>query len=114
MELSSLFYQREVLLSTIRQEVKSFDITLTLTQQVQVDPRAAHSHHADQEYRNGLTYAQKSFDGIVYEMQNNIEQQTGLVDTILQENESFTHARETSPSSSSQHTTSADSCIVMI
>ena len=47
-------------------------------------------------------------------MQNNIEQQTGLVDTILQENESFTHARETSPSSSSQHTTSADSCIVMI
>lgn len=113
-ELSSLFHQREVLLNTIRQEVKSFDITLTLTQQVKIDPRAAHSHHADQEYRNALTYAQKSFDGIVYEMQNNIEQQTELVDTILQENESFMHARETSPSSSSQHTASADSCIVMI
>jgi programmed cell death 6-interacting protein len=109
-ELSSLFHEREVLLNTIREEVKSFDIELTLTQQV--DPRAV---HADQEYRNALTYAQKSFDGIVYEMQNNIEQQTGLVDTILQENESFMHARENSPSSSSQqHTASADSCIVMI
>jgi hypothetical protein len=113
-ELSSLFHEREVLLNTIRQEVKSFDITLTLTQQVQVDPRSAHTHQADQEYRNALTYAQKSFDGIVYEMQNNIEQQTELVDTILHENECFLHAQDTSPSSSSQHTASADSCIVMI
>ena len=103
-ELSALFHEREVLLNTIKEEVKSFDIRASLAQ---VDPL---SPTGDQDYRDSLAYAQKSFDGIVFEMQANIEKQTGLVNKILAENEQFMQARARSQSTHS----SSDSCIVMI
>jgi hypothetical protein len=100
-ELSALFHEREVLLNSIKEEVKNFDIQGTL------QSRAGSG--SDQEYREALEYAQKSFDGMGYEMRTNIEKQTELVNSILAENEQFMMTRERTNNSQS-----ADSCIVMI
>ena len=99
-ELSALFHEREVLLNTIKEEVKNYDASSTLQQHA--------PNRTDLEYQDGLKYAQKSFDGIVHELQTNLEKQTELVDCILAENEQFMVARKGNTSAS------ADSCIVMI
>jgi hypothetical protein len=100
-ELSGLFHKREILLNTIKEEVEIYDIEGTL--------RSRGGAGTDPEYREALKYAQKGFDAIVYEMQNNIEAQTELVNTILAENEQFMMARDRT-----QNSQSADSCIGMI
>jgi BRO1-like domain/ALIX V-shaped domain binding to HIV len=103
-ELSALFQEREVLLNAIREEVRNFDIEGALISRVGSE-RAA----SDQEYSDALAYARKSFDGMFYEMESNIEKQTDLLDAILAENEKFMVARERTHNSHS-----ADSCILMI
>jgi len=100
-ELSALFHEREVLMNTIKAEVDNFDIQGIL------QSRAPNG--TDDEYHDALKYAQKSFDGIVYEMKSNIEKQIDLVNTILAENEQFMMARDRNSNSQS-----SDSCIVMI
>jgi hypothetical protein len=104
-ELSALFHEREVLLNTIKEELQKYDIPETLQSQA--------PGGSDAEYRDALIYAQKSFDGIVYEMQTNIEKQSELVNIILAENEQFMMARHQGCNSST-YTSSADSCIAMI
>ncbi len=63
----------------------------------------------DQEYHEALNYAQKSFDGMLYEMQTNIDKQTESVNSILAKNGQFMMTRERT-----KNLQSADSCIVMI
>lgn len=102
-ELSTLFHEREVLLSAIQDKVKSFDIEGALISRV--DPKTA----SDPEYREALICVQRQFDGMFYEMENNIEKQTDLLNGILSENDQFMMARERTKNSQS-----ADSCIIMI
>jgi hypothetical protein len=102
-ELSALFHEREILLNAIQDAVKNFDIEGSLTSHV--DPATA----SDPEYRKALIYAQRQFDGMFHEMENNIEKQIDLLNAILSENDQFMAARERS-----KHSQSADSCIIMI
>lgn len=113
-ELSSLFHEREVLLNTIKEEVKNFDVEGAIQSRVSSSSPSASSPSAggggnDHEYQEALAFAEKSFDGLVFEIQTNIDKQTELVDAILAENEQFMMARERTSNSQS-----ADSCIVMI
>lgn len=102
-ELSKLFDEREVLVNAFRDEVKRFDIMGAL--QSQVDSR----NGSDQEYREAVKYAEKSFEGMMLDVQDNLDKQTDLVNTILAENEQFMIAREQTNISQA-----GDSCIVMI
>lgn len=102
-ELSSLFNDREVILNNLKEEIKHNNVQLLLSN---VDPE---SPDAEREYQQAVLSARKSFNGIVYDIQRNIDKQHELVDAILTENERFVQAREAShPSSTS------DSCIAMI
>lgn len=64
---------------------------------------------ASQEYVLAVKKAQKSFSGIAYEIQLNIDKQMELLDTIMQENERFMRDREAGASSAA-----SESCIAMI
>jgi hypothetical protein len=102
-ELSTLFQEREELVNRIRKELKHYDIQGTL--QSRVDPVIG----SDQDYLEASKFAQKAFDGMIYEIQNNMEKQKEILDTIMVENEQFMMNRERTSASQS-----ADSCIVLI
>ena len=102
-ELSTLFQEREELVNRIRKELKHYDIQETL--QSRVDPVTG----SDQDYLEASRFAQKAFDGMIYEIQNNMEKQKEILNTILIENKQFMMNRERTSASQS-----ADSCIVLI
>lgn len=102
-ELSTLFHDREVTLNMLREEVKNYNIRAKIAE---VNPD---SPTLEQDYHQRVIMAQKSFSGIAYEIQLNIDKQAELVETILQENERFMDAREKGASSAA-----SDSCIAMI
>jgi programmed cell death 6-interacting protein len=103
-ELSRLFGERESLLNTFRDEVSEFDIINAL--QTQVDPR----NGSDEDYREAVKFVQqRSFEGLILQVQDNLDTQTQLINTILVENDQFMAAREQTNNSQA-----ADSCIVMI
>ncbi|KAG7348596.1 BRO1-like domain containing protein [Nitzschia inconspicua] len=103
-ELSSLFTRRETLLNSLHDSVKTFDIYAAL--ESQVDP----TNKTDQAYQQAVLNSIKSFDGIFQGLQDNIDQQIGLLRTILSENERFQTAQERSNGSNQ----SGESCIPMI
>lgn len=126
-ELSVLFREREMILSTMREELKNFDIHSRLSE---VDlsgaagggasannnnpnnaggPNAGSNAEAEREFRRILIESKESFNEIAYDIQENINKQTELVQTILVQNQKFMDARDAMQSSSS-----SDSCIVMI
>ena len=102
-ELSSLFHEREVALNMLRDEAANYDIRAKLAE---TDPA---SPTLEQDCHQCVVSAEKSFTGIAYDIQLNIDKQLDLMETILQENEKFMGAREASASSSA-----SDSCIAMI
>lgn len=102
-ELSTHFQEREELVNRIRKELKHYDIQETL--QSRVDPVTG----SDQDYLEASRFAQKAFDGMIYEIQNNMEKQKEILNTILIENKQFMMNRERTSASQS-----ADSCIVLI
>lgn len=103
MELSNLFHDREVTLGVLKEDVRNYDIREKISE---VNPETP---NADQEYSLTVKKAQKSFSGIAYEIQLNIDKQMELLDTIMQENERFMRAREAGASSAA-----SESCIAMI
>ena len=102
-ELSNLFHDRDVTLGALRDEVASYDIREKITA-VNAD-----SDTAEQEYQLAVKKAQKSFSGIAYEIQLNIDKQMKLLETIMVENDQFMEAREAGASSAA-----SESCIAMI
>lgn len=102
-ELSTIFQEREATLGTLKEEVKNYNIRERI---LEIDPE---SRTAEQEYSLAVKKSQKSFSGIVYEIQRNIMQQTEILNAIMVENEQFTAARASGASSAA-----SDSCIVMI
>mmetsp|Transcript_8837 Transcript_8837/g.9774 ORF Transcript_8837/g.9774 Transcript_8837/m.9774 type:complete len:926 (+) Transcript_8837:101-2878(+) len=102
-KLSALFQEREELLNRIRKELKHYDIQGTL--QSRVDPVIG----SNQDYLEASKFAQKAFDGMIYEIQNNMDRQKELLGAIMIANEQFMTNRERTSASQS-----ADSCIVMI
>jgi ALIX V-shaped domain binding to HIV/BRO1-like domain/UBA/TS-N domain len=111
-ELSVLFREREMILSTMREELKNFDIHSRLSE---VDLTGANATigsgnaESEREFRRILIESKESFNEIAYDIQENINKQTELVQTILVQNQKFMDARDAMQSSSS-----SDSCIVMI
>ncbi|CAB9506601.1 Programmed cell death 6-interacting [Seminavis robusta] len=120
-ELSVLFREREMILSTMREELKNFDIHSRLSEVDLSGAAAANTNgntpsgngggnaEAEREFRRILIESKESFNEIAYDIQENINKQTELVQTILVQNQKFMDARDAMQSSSS-----SDSCIVMI
>lgn len=119
-ELSVLFREREMILSTMREELKNFDIHSRLAEVDLSQAGGAHNVNnannsgganaeAEREFRRILIESKESFNEIAYDIQENINKQTELVQTILVQNQKFMDARDAMQSSSS-----SDSCIVMI
>jgi hypothetical protein len=102
-ELSAQLNDREVLLNLLKTEVKSYNI------RAKVADIDQNSQTAEQEYHQAVIMAQRSFSGIVCDIQLNVDHQMELMETILQENAQFMATRDAGPSS-----VNADSCIVMI
>ena len=102
-ELSVLFREREMILNTMREELKNFDIHSRLSEVDTDNP------DAEREYRRILIESKESFNEIAYDIQENLNKQTELVQTILVQNQKFMDSRDAIQSSSS-----SDSCIVMI
>lgn len=102
-ELSNLFRDREVTLGVLKDEVRKYDIR-PMIQTVNPD-----SPTAAQDYQRVANKAQKSFSGIAYEIQLNIDKQVDLLHVIMQENAQFARARDAGATSAS-----AESCIAMI
>lgn len=111
-DLSSLLRERDVLLSTLEEEIKKYDIQGILQERS--------GSGSEQECKEAVKYAQAAFDGIVYEMQTNIDKQSDMLNTILAENEEFMRARDRQNGGGfgggggNHHQQSADSCIAMI
>jgi ALIX V-shaped domain binding to HIV/BRO1-like domain/UBA/TS-N domain len=111
-ELSVLFREREMILSTMREELKNFDIHSRLSE---VDLSGSNAiigsdnAESEREFQRILIESKESFNEIAYDIQENINMQTELVQTILVQNQKFMDARDAMQSSSS-----SDSCIVMI
>ena len=127
-ELSVLFREREMILSTMREELKNFDIHSRLCEADLSASAAAASNNAnnagepnqallnqssnpevERDFRRILVESKESFNEIAYDIQENINKQAELVQTILVQNQKFMDARDAMQSSSS-----SDSCIVMI
>eukprot|EP00540_Astrosyne_radiata_P010466 CAMPEP_0116827790 /NCGR_PEP_ID=MMETSP0418-20121206/3299_1 /TAXON_ID=1158023 /ORGANISM="Astrosyne radiata, Strain 13vi08-1A" /LENGTH=413 /DNA_ID=CAMNT_0004456613 /DNA_START=30 /DNA_END=1267 /DNA_ORIENTATION=+ len=104
-ELSTLFHERDVTLNMLREEVQNYDIRQKVAE---IDPE---SPTASQEYHQAVVMATKSFSGIAYDIQLNVDKQVELLETILHENERFMDAREANASGQSA---ASDSCIAMI
>ena len=102
-ELSAQLNDREVLLNLLKTEVKSYNIRAKVADIDQNSPTA------EQEYHQAVITAQRSFSGIICDIQLNVENQVELMEKIMQENYKFMEARDASASS-----VNADSCIVMI
>ena len=102
-ELSTLFHERGVTLELLKYEVKSYNIRRKVASINKDSP------NAEKEYQQAVIMSQKSFSGIAYEIQLNIDKQMDLMDTILMENEAFMARRDAGPLSAT-----TDSCIVMI
>lgn len=102
-ELSALFQERANLMALIRKEFRTFDILRALRERVDT------TKGTDKDYLEATKHAQKAFDGMRYEIENNMTSQNELLGTILIENEEFMNSRERTTNSQS-----ADSCIVMI
>jgi programmed cell death 6-interacting protein len=109
-ELSALFNERDELILSLQENFQNFDIVGFV--ESQVDPRTA----TCEDYEDAIMVGKKSFDGLFHDIQNNIDEQVHLVNTILLENDNFMHARERNINT--QHgrnnIQSGDSCIVMI
>lgn len=115
-ELSVLFREREMILSTMREELKNFDIHSRLCEVDLSNTNGGgaanggnNNAEAEREFQRILIESKESFNEIAYDVQENINKQTELVQTILVQNQKFMDARDAMQSSSS-----SDSCIVMI
>jgi hypothetical protein len=102
-ELSNLFNEREIMLNSLHESVKSFDLDASLQSEV------GHIDGTDEIYKDAVFKILKNFDGPFHDLQVNIDKQEGLLRDVLAENEKFRIARE---HNSSLHP--GDSCIVMI
>ena len=102
-ELSNLFQARETTLGILKEQVKNYNIRERI---LTVDPD---SPNADDEYGLVVKKSQKSFSGIAYELQLNINKQEQLLDSILEYNKHFVAAR-----SSGANSAASESCIAMI
>ena len=90
-------------MGVLKDEVRNYDIRAKV-QTVNPD-----SPTADKDYQLVVKKAQKSFSGIAYEIQLNIDKQLDLLETIMQENAQFMSARDSGSSSAA-----SESCIAMI
>jgi len=128
-ELSVLFREREMILNTMREELKNFDIHSRLCEvdlsnvasvaslpsgagevkELSQGQSQGQKPEVEREFRRILIESKESFNEIAYDIQENINKQTELVQTILVQNQKFMDARDAMQSSSS-----SDSCIVMI
>ncbi|KAL3924255.1 MAG: hypothetical protein SGILL_001153 [Bacillariaceae sp.] len=99
--LSRLFKEREVLLDSLQESVKVFDIDAAL--EAEVNPATG----TDEDYRVAVKKIERSFDGLFQDLQNNLHTQDDLLQDILSENEKFRIARESNRQP-------GDSSIVMI
>jgi hypothetical protein len=102
-ELSTLFNEREIMLRTFKDKVQSFNIAAQLSSVTTTGP------DAEREYQKIMNDARDMFHFREQEIQRNVNAQTNLIRTILDENRLFMLARDVSQASSS-----SDSCIVMI
>jgi hypothetical protein len=102
-ELSNLFHDRDSTLEALKEEIRKYDIRAKVSQ---VNPA---SPTADQDYQLAVKQAQKSFSGIAYEIQLNIDRQSELMEVIMEENEWFMDARD-----AGANTAASESCIAMI
>ena len=98
-ELSELFNDRESLIHTVQESVKTYNIAAPLLEVPAEEPTA------EQEYQRILEAAVLSFSDMIEEMHSSIKQQDKLLDAILKENEDFMRARDVS---SRSHTSSED------
>jgi hypothetical protein len=102
-ELSTLFNERETMLRTYKDEVQSLNIAAQFSRVTVTGP------DAEREYQHILNAERDSFHFRAREIQRNVDAQTNLIRTILDENRLFMLARD-----ASQVSSSSDSCIVMI
>eukprot|EP00525_Craspedostauros_australis_P010602 CAMPEP_0198109182 /NCGR_PEP_ID=MMETSP1442-20131203/1197_1 /TAXON_ID= /ORGANISM="Craspedostauros australis, Strain CCMP3328" /LENGTH=293 /DNA_ID=CAMNT_0043764723 /DNA_START=1 /DNA_END=882 /DNA_ORIENTATION=- len=119
-ELSTLFHERDVLLSSLKEEIAKADVH---SQLVAVDAAAP---SAEQDYHSALRAAQQTVQEgpVLYDLEQNMETQKDLLQKIFAENEHFQRARQhtmrqpyggpangTNPNSPAS---ASDSCIAMI
>ncbi|KAL3923327.1 MAG: hypothetical protein SGILL_001721, partial [Bacillariaceae sp.] len=102
-ELSRLFDDRELALSRLHKSVKEFDIHAALESEV------SFTKGTDEEFRAAIEKFERSFDGLIQDVQSNTDQQSGLMDKIFIENDKFRIARGNDGAIQS-----GDSCIAMI
>lgn len=110
-ELSAMFSERDTLVHTLRERVKTYDITAQLGA-----VSAGSGDSAEVLYRRVVDAALRSFDGMIQEMTKSLQVQDGLVDTILQENQQFMRARDSTRSgtASANSTSNSESIIVKL
>lgn len=106
-DLSAVFDEREVILETLRQRVKTYDVSKDLER---VDSRliSGDPQELEEAYGRAVEAAIQSFQPMFDDMYASIEDQKKLLQMILDENKVFMQARESSRS------VSGDSCIVKI
>jgi hypothetical protein len=95
-DLSALFNDRESLVHTLREGVKTYNIAAQL-QAVQTAPAS----NRESEYQQAVDAAIEAFDGMIRNMHQSIDMQDSLLEVILKENEDFMGARDANQSSSS-------------
>jgi hypothetical protein len=91
-DLSALFNDRESLMHTLRERVKTYNIAAQL---------AVAGPDREEEYQKIVDAAIESFDGTIQTMHDSIDLQDRLLEIILKENEDFMRARDVSQSSAS-------------
>jgi hypothetical protein len=107
-QLSVLFDDRDKILQAMRLQLQNFACKEQLTR-IQQQPTRLHD---EQVYRTWLEQSKQSFAGPFEQVKQSIERQNELLRCILQENEEFMRAKETSRSN--HNSGGESSCIVKI
>jgi hypothetical protein len=108
-ELSTLFNERESLIHSLKEKWKTYNIVADLSK-VQADPSRPVA--SEEEYQNVIEDSKAGFYDIANELEANFEQQTNLLNMIMQENTHFMRRREQLfHQRSTKHSHSSDSTL---